>query len=435
MALVNRQPDRRSRPRPFLRLWAAVAVLLTASGCQSTWNAWRMGTDSSLSKGPTKEELGDDRNLMARWLSPKVGGPSSDASGKPRSPLVLGSDGWKPMETPTNPQADAEFQAAERLFQQGKLVEAEKAFKKIAKDRKGTPWGEKGQFYLAETLFQRGKYVSAQDNFQILINEYPGTLYRGKLVDREYAIAQTWLAQDDPKAKPEQKLPWYARFDGQRPFIDAHGHALRALEHVRQHDPDGPLSDDAVLRIADEHMGTGDYELAAMHYDQLATDHPKSPYLQRAQLASIDARIKGYLGPEYDASGLDKARELIKQTMVTFPDRPEHNEKLYHTLDLINDQEAERAYLVGDYYKRTGKVASAEFYFGEIRHKWPKSEWAAKAKTELAALAKMPRKESLPSKIMTAPGSIDPFKSGSGANGAMGGMPGMGMMGGPGGMN
>ncbi|AGA30880.1 tetratricopeptide repeat protein [Singulisphaera acidiphila] len=433
MAMVNLQHD--PRLLPILRLWAVVAVLLATSGC-STWNAWRMGTDSSLSKGPTKDELGDDRNLMARWLTPKVGGPSGDATGKARSPLVLGSNGWKPMKLPSNPQADTEFQAAETLFQQGKLAEAEAAFKKIAKDRKGTPWGEKGQFYLAETLFQRGKYVASEDNFEILIKEYPGTLYRGKLVAREFAIAQTWLAEDDPKAKAEQKLPWTGRFTGQRPMIDAHGHALRALEHVRQHDPDGPLSDDAVLRIADEHMSTGDYELAAMHYDQLTTDHPKSPYLQRAQLASIDARMKNYIGPEYDPSDLDKAREMIKQTMVTFPDRPASNEKLYHTLDLINDQEAERNYLVADYYKRTGKVASAEYMYGKIRHKWPKSEWAAKAKTDLASLAKMPRKESLPSKIMTAPGSVDPFSSGGpGMNGATGGMPGMGMMGGPGGMN
>jgi TolA-binding protein len=432
MALVNRQPD--PRRLPILRLWAAVAVLLATSGCQSTWNAWRMGNDSSLSQGPTKEELGDDRNLMARWLTPKVGGPSG-AAGTPRSPLVLGSDGWKPMEVPSNPKADAEFQAAERLYQQGKLVEAEAAFKQLAKDRKGTPWGEKGQFYLAETLFQRGKYVEAQDNFELLIKDYAGTLYRGKLVEREYAIAEIWLAQDDPKAKPEQKFSWTAHVDGRLPFIDTHGYALRALEHVRQHDPDGPLSDDAVLRIADEHMRTGDYELAAMHYDQLATDHPKSPFLQRAQLASIDARIKGYIGPEYDASGLDKARETIKQTMLIFPDRPAGNEKLYHTLDLINDQEAERAYITADLYKRTGKVASAEYYYGMVRHRWPKSEWAAKAKTELASLAKMPRKESLPSKIMSSPGSVDPFSSGAGSNGAMGGMPGMNMMGGPGGMN
>ncbi len=138
--------------------------------------------------------------------------------------------------------------------------------------------------------------------------------------------------------------------------------------------------------------------------------------------------MKNYIGPEYDASDLDKAREMIKQTMVAFPDRPASNEKLYHTLDLINDQEAERTYLVADYYKRTGKVASAEYMYGKIRHNWPKSEWAAKSKTELASLAKMPRKESLPSKIMSAPGRWIPLAAEPVPIGATGGMPGMGMM-------
>ena len=130
--------------------------------------------------------------------------------------------------------------------------------------------------------------------------------------------------------------------------------------------------------------------------------------------------MKAYLGPEYDGSGLEKARELVKQTMSTFPDRQASYENLYHTLDLINDQEAERTYKVGEYYKRIGKVTSAEYYFGKIPQRWPSSPWAVKSKTELAQLAKMPRKPSVPSKIMTRPGSNDPFYSGMGGMG-MGG--------------
>src|SRR5208337_801042 len=161
---------------------------------------------------------------------------------------------------------------------------------------------------------------------------------------REYALAQMWLSQSDPKAKPEQKLPWYTHFTGEQPIIDTQGTALKALEHVRHHWSDGPLADDAVLQIAEFHMRNADYESAATYYDQLIADHQKSPFFQKAQLAAIDARMKAYLGPEYDGSGLEKARELVKQTMTSFPDRQASYENLYHTLDLINDQEAERTY-------------------------------------------------------------------------------------------
>jgi outer membrane protein assembly factor BamD (BamD/ComL family) len=414
----------------------AALSALPGIGCQSIGTnplaLWRQGLDSSLSKAPTRAETGDNRNFMARWLTPK----KPPAGNFDPNPLVLGSDGWRPMKAEVNPEADKEFREAEALFQQGKLDLAEKAFAKLAKKRKGTPWGEKGQYYLAETQFQRGKLVPAEDSYELLMKDYPGTEFVEKVTKREYAIAQTWLAQYDPKAPPEKKLPWHARFDGQEPLIDPHGYALRALEHVRHHSPQGELADDAVLRIADEHMIQKDYESAAVYYDQLITDHPKSPFSQRAHLAAIDARMKAYVGPEYDGAGLEKARELVKQTMATFPDRQAGTETLYHTLDLINDQEAERTYTHGAYYKRTGKVLSAEYYFGMIPQRWPKSPWAAKAKTELASLAKMPRKQSLPSKIMTQPGSTDPMLNGGmgGMGGGMGGM-GMGGMGGMGGMN
>jgi outer membrane protein TolC len=62
-------------------------------------------------------------------------------------------------------------------------------------------------------------------------------------------------------------------------------------------------------------------------------------------------------------------------------------EGLFHTLDLINDAEAEKTFKQGQYYKRVRKVASAEYYFGKIPQRWPNSPWAVKAKTELAVLA------------------------------------------------
>ena len=100
--------------------------------------------------------------------APALGtGTSSGRLGS--STLILGSDGWRPIaKAPKDPKADAELEAAKKLFEQGKFAEAEKEFARIAKDRKGTPWGETAQYYLAETQYQRGKYVDAHDNFEKL---------------------------------------------------------------------------------------------------------------------------------------------------------------------------------------------------------------------------------------------------------------------------
>lgn len=413
-------------------------LVLACCGCAtegtSVLSRWRMARDQSIAKGISKDEIGDDRGMMARWLSPKKPKPADPNGPSP----ALGAKGWNATKVAPNPEADEEFRAAEALFQQGKLAEAEPAFAKIAKKRKDTPWGEKAQYYLAETQYQRGKYVAANDSFERLVTVYPGTKYLEKLVAREYAIAQLWLGQTNSKAKSEKlpQLSWYDRFTGKRPVFDGNGHALAALEHVRQHDPTGPLADDALMRIADQHFAQADYESSALYYDQLINDptHKKSPFLPRAQLASIDSKIKGYLGPDYDGAGLEEARETITRTMATFPERQAStNELLYHTLDLISDQMAERAYRRGEYYRHTGHVASAEYYFAMVPQKWPASPWADKAKKELAQLAKLPRKDSMPSKMMTPPGSSDPFGgafSGGTVN-SLNPMMGMGGMGAP----
>jgi beta-lactamase regulating signal transducer with metallopeptidase domain len=56
-----------------------------------------------------------------------------------------------------------------------------------------------------------------------------------------------------------------------------------------------------------------------------------------------------------------------------------------HVLDKINDAEAEKTFDEGIYYKRIGKAASAEFYFGKVLQRWPNSPWAVKAKEQFQA--------------------------------------------------
>ena len=83
MALAQRPPQSDPRRRPTARAlrrarpgrpWRRPPAASTGGGLLPLW---RQGTDSSLSKGPTEEEVNDNRNLMARWLTPKKN-PHSD---------------------------------------------------------------------------------------------------------------------------------------------------------------------------------------------------------------------------------------------------------------------------------------------------------------------------------------------------------------------
>ena len=124
---------------------------------------------------------------------------------------------------PKDPKADAEFQAALKLFQQGKFAEAEKEFAKIAKNRKGTPWGENAQYYLAETQYQRKKYVDAHDSFEKLARRLPGHRIPRQAGQPRVRHRPALDAPRRPQGTQGEADPWYGRFDGSLPFIDTKG--------------------------------------------------------------------------------------------------------------------------------------------------------------------------------------------------------------------
>jgi outer membrane protein assembly factor BamD (BamD/ComL family) len=418
--------------RAALGLVAATA-LLAAPGCQTgglgPLARWRMAADEGLATGPTLKEAGteDQRNLLARWMTPRP--PKSSLASEDGSTLVLGSDGWSPMKGVTDPKADAELAAATTMLDQNKLAEAEKALGRIAKRRKGSRWGEKAQFQLAESLFRQKKLTSAHEAYEKLLVDYTGTQFLDQAVAREMEIADTWLAGIDPRTPSEKRPSLGDRWRGTHPTVDTGGNALAVLEHVRHHDPTGPLADDAVLKIADYHLAQKNWDEAAIYYDQLISDHPKSPFLERALLSSVDAKLKGYLGPDYDGAGLESARKQILQVQELFPERlASYSDDLDRTLARIDEQMAERAFHTAEHYLWTGKVTSAEYCFAEIPTKWPKSPYARQAKDQLAHIATLPRKEVKASRMMTQPGGSDPL---TGAPGVAGGQvgPNSGMMG------
>ena len=415
-----RDHDFRTRTRrtvlQAVRTSAAVASLVCATAADA--DAGGIADWFSAMRAPAPDTIKPEADtktngrLMDRWMTRDKSPFTTETM--EASTAVYGDKGWDKTKSAPDPVSQAEFEAAKKLFDAGEYPKAEPLFAALAKRevKKGSPWGAKAQFYLAETQFRRERYTAANDNFQYLLKKYPGESdYKDRVIARETQIADIWLASDDPKGKP---LPFRARLDGRAPMIDPQGYAIKTLEHVRLHDSNGPLADHATLRTADHFHAAGDYEQAAIYYDQLLTDYAKSPLRERAQLSAIDAKIKGYIGPEYDGTGLESARETIQRTMAEFPEHGAGNEQLYHTLDLINDQTAEREYTSGLYYIRARKPASAEYQFGLVIAKWPKSKWAEYAKVEMKKTAKMPRKASVPSRIMTQPGAPDQNSMGGG---------------------
>ncbi len=183
----------------------------------------------------------DSNNLFQRWLTPRSN-PALKSADSPSSTLVLGSDGWRPMAKPaTDPVADAEFQAALKLFQQGKFEEAEKQFAKIAKDRKQSTWGENAAFYLAECQFQRKNYVKAHDSYEQLYARLPGDGLQGEAhPSASTRSARSGWRSPTPRSPPRRSCRGPRGSTAGCRSSTPRASGIKALEHVTAQRPDRP---------------------------------------------------------------------------------------------------------------------------------------------------------------------------------------------------
>lgn len=355
---------------------------------------------------------------------------------------ALKGDRWKKEKSEALAQNDpsmidglAEYQAAEALYEQGKLKEAEKAFKRLAKKRRKTHesfhsridrwWGvkpattldtydnfgdpiEEDSLYMkAECQYDQQRYAAAQDSYDELINRYPSTRHLDTVSRRYFQIARIWLGfpekaqatgdvqvvSDEKDADEEEKIEDFANvdsfyipivpnfFDKSRPVFDTRGRALQALRSVWLHDATGPLADDALMVSASFHLRTQDFEESARLYKLLREQYPDSPHFQDAFLLGSHVTLASYQGSNYDGQNLNEAIELKEAALRIFPDlSEEERNRLGSELNKMYDAEVARYWDKVEYYQAKNSPESVAIYCNILINKFPDSEYAERSR-------------------------------------------------------
>ncbi len=362
--------------------WLGAVVLALATFC-----AGLSGCKSTVDNTDIKDTYGP----IGRFAKNRVETAKREESGEP----YVGLD---------------ELNAARKLYDEQKYVEARKAFHKIVKNKKwkNEPVIEEALFYRAETDFQLGHYPSAQDGYDELLKNYPATKHLELSVKRLYRIACYWLKSPKPASEielasftdengaerlaenPEATIPFNWRIrpnfsDKTQPFFDTPGRAVQALRSVTLHDVTGPLADDARMTLAVYHLRKRDYREADVYFNEIRTQYPNSEFAQASYVLGAHASLKSYLGAGYDSKQLEAAKALTDQATRLYPDIPQRA-KLDGDLKKIKVEIVEREWKRVEYYLRRREKESAAIYCEDIIEKYPDSPQAVKARETLLKL-------------------------------------------------
>jgi outer membrane protein assembly factor BamD (BamD/ComL family) len=278
------------------------------------------------------------------------------------------------------------YNEADLSFREGRYEEASKRYK-IAADRwPDSPLQEDALFMLAECYYQLDRYPKASDTYTKLVKKYENSRHLDLIIKRRFAIGRYWerRGKEDPVAAMNFK-------DKTMPFWDSTGNTVALYESIRMDDPTGPLADDATMATANTFFVHGRWEDAAYHYDLMRTEFPQSEFQAQAHLLGMQAKLRSYQGPHYDAKPLNDAKKLGHVLQTQFAAQlPNERENIQQTMKVIEAQLAERDWSLGEFYHTTRHYYAARYYYNEVVKQYPQSRFADLAKARIEEVKDKP---------------------------------------------
>jgi len=362
--------------RPWRALAAACAV--AAAGCATiktpTWPWAKTPPDAtadtadsgviSSERAPVEKDLGWDYfkgdNVKKRWKKAVGRGPNE-------------------------PVARAALAEADALFREGKYREAIPKYKQAIDRWPDSVIEEDAMWQLAECWFFTDQYPKAEDQYDELVKKYANTKHLDRIAQRQFVIAQYWIALDD------QNQYWTIVpnvLDRSRPLFDTRGRAMKAFDHVRINDPRGPLADDSVMAQANAHFLDRQWLDADYFYGLLRSEYPDSDFLLQAHLLGLQAKLRAYQGPGYEGGILGEAEVLADQVLVQFPDQltAADQERVQKSRAEIAAQQALRHWKRAEFYAKGKHYTSARIYYALIARDYPDTMLAQESRTKFAQI-------------------------------------------------
>ncbi|NDC52732.1 MAG: DNA repair protein RecO [Planctomycetia bacterium] len=295
---------------------------------------------------------------------------------------------WKKLvgRGPNEPVARKALTEGDALFREGKYSAAIVKYK-VAIDRwPDSTIEEDALWQLAECWFFTDQYPKAEDCYDELVKKYANTRHLDRVAQRQFVIAQYWIALDQRWHLP---LLVPNLVDRSRPLFDTKGRALKAYDHVRINDPRGPLADDSLMAQANSHFLHRQWLDADYFYGLLRSEYPDSDFLLEAHLLGLQAKLRAYQGPGYEGGVLDEAEILADQILVQFPDQldADERERVGTSRAEIAAQQAQRHWNRAEFYAKGKHYTSARIYYALIARDYPKTQLAQASREKLGLLA------------------------------------------------
>ena len=281
------------------------------------------------------------------------------------------SSKWVNPKYAVKPTPVEQLDYALKLYEEDKLKQAKKEFKKLIKYYPKSTEAAEAQYYLGAIEEKNGKLYEAYLAYQKVIDKYPFSSRANDVIEKEFRIAEKFMQGQKRKALGFT--------------LPVENPAIEIFRKVVENSTYGPLAAEAQYKLGLILKSQGRYFEAEDEFNKVVANYPKSEWVEPAKFQIAACRASVAPGPDYDQEATREAKEKFKEFIQSHPD-VELSRQAEENIRQLMEREAQGYYDIAVFYEKQKAYKAAKIYYNAIIENYPESVWAAKAFSKLQTL-------------------------------------------------
>jgi len=276
---------------------------------------------------------------------------SSDAD----LPPIVGANAAIVTSAPVA-KATSLYEKAQGQQAAGKLSAAAKSFGRVADDYPLSNVAPQARYNEAQLRDQLGDPLKAFEAYESFIVRYRASHLYATAIARQEQVAQAAAAGEIKNS-----------FLGLRSKVSSEK-IVAMLEKVRNNAPQAASASRSQFAIGELYQSRGEAAESIKAYQKLVTDYPSSREAPEGQYrigAILTAEAEG---GNQDRANLNRAREAYLDYIARYPNHGNVG-KARAAVAAIGSQSVQGSYDTAEFYRKSGKTASAVFYYKEVQRR------------------------------------------------------------------
>ena len=276
----------------------------------------------------------------------------------------------------TRTRAKDQLDVAKEAFEKKDYKMTVKAARRVVRVWPFSDYAPEAQYLAGRAYEEREQDEKAFKMYQQLVEQYPKSANYEEVVERQFAIANRYLAGQ-----------WFKLF-GYIPFFPSMDKTVEMYEKLIKNGPYSEVAPKAQISIGTAREKQSDYPAAVKAYEMAADKyHDRKQVAADALYKAGMAYLKQARTAEYDQSVAGQAISTFNDFITLYPQDSRVPEAQKHISSLRTEQ-ARGSMIVARYYEKRRQWDGALVYYNEVLIRDPQSTYAEEAKQRIEEIKK-----------------------------------------------